>query len=77
MKTKEKKSVIWTVCYLVYDEECIEDPWTETWFAYGRTAEEAKESFRRYWEREKDNFGYPPNYTQMSIDHVFRGFSFG
>jgi len=76
---KEKKSVIWTVGFIAYDEnnmkECWEDPWTATWFAYGRTPEEAKESFRKYWERERENFGFPPNYTKMDIVHIHRGFT--
>lgn len=73
---KAQKRVIWTVCYAVYDEERVEDVWTDTWFAYGTTAEEAKEDFRKYWEREKQNFCIPPNYTDMAIVNVRKGFSF-
>ena len=39
---RKKQSVIWTICYVLW-EDGDEDPFTATWFAYGKTKEEAKE----------------------------------
>lgn len=48
---RQKKSRIWTICYVnrLYGED-----YTATWFAYGKTKEEAKEHFWRDMEVSED-----------------------
>ena len=74
---KAKRSRIWTVCYIMWNPEREEaEPYTNSWFAYGRDKEEARANFLRHFEQERENFygGDDPRY-QMSISHIFEGFS--
>ena len=45
MARAKKHSECWTICYAVQDSSEEDGFWTGTWFAYGKTAEEAKEKF--------------------------------
>ncbi len=74
---RAKKRRIWTVCYILWkpnDEE--EELYSNSWFAYGCTKEEAKENFLRQFEAERENFycGDDPDY-QIHIANVVEGFS--
>ncbi len=70
MARMKKHSVCWTICYAVKKWSTDEDPYTATWFAYGRSANEAKERFIRTFcaeeEMERDD---------ISVLNVIEGFS--
>lgn len=72
---KEKKSVIWTVCYIIWEDGKDDDPWTATWFAYGRDASEAKANFLKGFHAHPEDFYGATEDTHISVDHVYRGFS--
>lgn len=75
---RKKQRRIWTVCYILHreDDDEWEDIYSNSWFAYGCDAVEAKEDFMRYFERERENFycGDDPRW-QLAITHVHEGFS--
>ena len=76
MAKKEKKSVIWTVCYMLSDErDDPTEPFTATWFAYGKTAEEAKANFLRDFHQRPEDFYGATEKTEIYVNHVFKGFS--
>ena len=70
MARLKKHSVCWTICYIVKVNDDTDDFYTATWFAYGRSAEEAKQNFLHEFcmnnEMEADD---------IYIDRVFEGFS--
>ena len=70
MARLKKHSVCWTICYAVKIRDDEDDFYTATWFAYGRSAEEAKQNFMRDFiinhEEEADD---------VIIVRVFEGFS--
>lgn len=56
MARVKKHSVCWTICYAVEDNS--EDGfYTASWFAYGKTKEEAKENFLREKRTEEELCG--------------------
>ena len=61
-----RKSRTWTVCFAVDDPSCEDGFYTATWFAMGKTADEAKENFM-------SNLKYDPK--NYHIVRVFEGFS--
>ena len=65
MKSSAKKSRIWTVCYFINSLSDDDGPYTATWFAYGKTADDAKRNFLLGQENPDD----------ITIDRVFPGFS--
>lgn len=69
MARLKKRSVCWTVCYAVKIRDDEDDFCTATWFAYGRSAEEAKQNFLNEFiinhEEEADD---------VVIIRVFEGF---
>ena len=69
-----RKSRTWTVCFAVDDPSCDDGFYTATWFAMGKTADEAKENFMSNLKYEHDFCGGddPKNYH---IVRVFEGFS--
>ena len=76
---RKKTRRIWTVCYILYNPE-ISDPdesiYTNSWFAYGCTKDEAKEDFLRYFERERENFWCGDDERwQVHVSNVVEGFS--
>lgn len=76
MAKREKKSVCWTVCYILSDPgDDPAEPFTATWFAYGKTAEEAKERFLRDFHSHPEDFYGATDETEIYISHVFKGFS--
>lgn len=73
----KRKRKIWTVAYILWKpEEEEEELYSNSWFAYGATKEEAKEDFLRYFERERENFycGDEPGW-EISIANVVPGWS--
>lgn len=74
----QKKRKMWTVCYILYrPEDDDPDSWySNSWFAFGATKEEAKEDFLRYFERERENFycGDQPGW-EIHIANVVPGWS--
>lgn len=75
--TRAKKSKCWTICYALYDPNFPDpdEPLTATWFAYGKTKEEAKANFRKDYEQHpEDFFGAGPDW-EMYIVNVVEGFS--
>ena len=71
-----KKSRIWTVCYILSDPgDDPAEPFTATWFAYGKTAQEAKESFLRDFHSHPEDFYGANENTQITVCRVFEGFS--
>jgi len=74
---KAKKSKAWTICYALWDPAWSDDeePWTATWFAYGKTKEEARKNFREDFERHPEDFyGASPDW-EMHIVNVVEGFT--
>ena len=74
MAKKGKKSVCWTVCYIL-EFPGDDEPFTATGFAYGKTAEEAKERFLRDFHQHPEDFYGATDETEIYISHVFKGFS--
>ena len=72
---KAKKSVIWTVCYILWEDSNPDDFWTATWFAYGKTEEEAKANFLQDFHRHPEDFYGATEKTNIEISHAFKGFS--
>ena len=54
MARVKKHSVCWTIMYAFPIQD--DDFWTASWFAYGRSEEEAKANFLKNWE-EDEYFG--------------------
>ena len=71
---KPKKSRIWTICYAVTNPACPEEPHFGTWFAYGKTKEEAAERYLEHKRYEAEFCGEVPA-EWYSIIHVVEGFS--
>lgn len=71
---RAKKSVCWTICYAVKDdtEDC--GFYTATWFAYGKTAEEAKQNYLKEKAYEEKYCG-GDSVENISVLNVFKGFS--
>ena len=71
---RQKKSRIWTICYALMDPR-DEEPFTATWFAYGKTRDEAKAKFLEdFHSHPEDFYGATPE-TQITICNVVEGFS--
>ena len=74
----KKTRKIWTVSYILWKEDDPEGEhdYGNSWFAYGCDKSEAKESFLRYFERERENFycGDDPDY-KISVVNVTPGWS--
>lgn len=67
MARAKRHSVCWTICYV---NRLFGEDYTATWFAYGKTAEEAKENFLRNMEASED----APR-EMFPVLNVFEGFS--
>lgn len=71
-----KKSRVWTVCYILSDPgDDPAEPFTATWFAYGKTAQEARESFLRDFHSHPEDFYGATEDTQITVCRVFEGFT--
>ena len=73
-----KKTRCYTICYVMYNptSEEPDDFYTATWFAYGKSKEDARDSFKRQFDAERENFPYDDNPAySMSVVNVFEGFS--
>lgn len=72
----KRKSRIWTVCYVLWKDDEEDEPYTNSWFAYGATRDEAKANFLRDFERERENFygGDDPD-IKISVSNVVPGWS--
>jgi len=75
MARKKKHSVCWTICYALWEDDNCEDPWTATWFAYGRDKEEAKERFLQDFHSHPEDFYGATAETKIAICNVVEGFS--
>ena len=74
MARAKKHSVCWTICYAVRDDSDELGFSTGTWFAYGKTKEEAKESFLRERKHLHEFCGeVPPEW--YTVLNVVEGFS--
>lgn len=71
---KQKKSKIWTICYAITNPDHPEDPYFGTWFAYGKTKEEAAASYLEHKAMEAEFCGECP-VEWYSVVHVVEGFS--
>lgn len=74
MARRKKHSVCWTICYALKMREDSDDIYTGTWFAYGRSAEEAKKNFLREKAMEAEFCGGDPA-EDYTIVNVAEGFS--
>ena len=73
MARAKKHSVAWTICYAIEDNS--EDGFfTGTWFAYGKTKEEAKSNFLRDKRIEEELCGGIPA-DRYEVLNVIEGFS--
>ena len=64
----------YTICYGLYDDKS-DDFFTATWFAYGRTKEEAQEKFLADFHRHPEDFYGATAETQIAICNVVEGFT--
>lgn len=71
MARLKKHSVCWTIGYAFPIGE--DDFWTASWFAYGRSKEEAKANFLKNWD-EDDHFG-GTTIDKVSIVNITEGFA--
>ena len=75
MARAKKHSVAWTICYVLWDDNDVDEPFTATWFAYGKTKEEAREKFLAdFHSHPEDFYGATPE-TKISVVNVVKGFS--
>lgn len=75
MAKRIKKSKTWTICYAIsYPDLPDNEPFTMAWFAMGKTAEEAKESFLRQKAYEAEFCGGEP-VEWFTVLNVIEGFS--
>ena len=74
MARAKKHSVAWSVLYAIEDPKNPDDPYTGTWFAMGRTREEAAANFLKEKAFEHEFCGGIPA-ERYSIVHVVEGFS--
>lgn len=72
---RAKKSRIWTICYALWEDEECSDPWTATWFAYGKDRVEAKENFLKDFYSHPEDFYGATEKTHIYICNVVEGFS--
>ena len=72
---KQKPSVIWTVCYMLWEDGHEDDPFTATWFAFGRNESEAKENFLKDFRNHPDDFYGATEKTNIYVSHAYKGFS--
>lgn len=73
---RARKSCIWTICYALSGEGfATDEPFTATWFAYGRSAEEAADKFLRDFRGHPEDFYGATEETQIAICNVVKGFS--
>jgi len=66
----------YTICYVLFGpEEDPDEPFTATWFSYGRDKAEAKESFLRDFHSHPEDFYGATEKTCVSVVNVVEGFS--
>lgn len=70
----KRKSKCYTICYVIREDSDDMEPYTGTWFAYGRTKEEAKASFLREREHLHEFCGEIPA-DRYVVVNVVEGFS--
>ena len=71
MARLKKHSIAWTVCYAYPIGD--DDFFTGSWFAFGRSKEEAKESFFRNWDVDDEFLGVSADI--VTVVNVVEGFS--
>ena len=75
MARPKKHSVTWTICYAInFPDANPDDIYTATWFAMGRTAEEAKQNFLKEKAMEAEFCGGEP-VEWFVVLNVIEGFS--
>lgn len=72
---KPKKSRIWTICYALWEDDDCDDPWTATWFAYGKDKAEATAHFLEDFHSHPEDFYGATEKTHITVCNVFPGFS--
>ena len=72
-KGMKRKSIMWTVCYAYPIKGEEDDFYTGSWFAMGRSKEEAKADFLRNWELDEEFCGCTVD--QVSVVGIHEGFS--
>ena len=70
-KGMKKRSIMWTVCYAFPIGD--DDFYTGTWFAMGRSKEEAKTDFLNNWKLDEMFGGVPVD--QVQVVGIHEGFS--
>ena len=60
---------------MLWEDGQEDDPWTATWFAYGKTREEAKAHFLEDFHSHPEDFYGATADTNIYISHVVEGFS--
>ena len=70
------KSKIWTICYILSDPgDDPDEPFTATWFAYGKDKADARAKFLADFHRHPEDFYGATAETQIAICNVVEGFT--
>lgn len=70
------KSKIWTICYILSDlGDDPAEPFTATWFAYGKDKADARAKFLADFHSHPEDFYGSTEETQITISHVVEGFT--